>query len=186
MSKLCESHYAKELKKQNINIGDCVSVVYYVDNYGECEGKGIIELTFNKFNSPELKIRIVETSYDFYLNWTFKISRFIKIEKIEKIEMDIEDKITLVQLAKYQSCVNHIKSRWFNKEREVISALWEKHSKIKDRASKVIDDYINTKKERGLNSDYKFNMFHCMVWIIEFTNQKKHTKKSLLDFEIMQ
>lgn len=183
MGNLCESDYAKKLEQENINIGDCVAFTFYINNYGDCNGKGIVEIEFNKFNQPKLKIRVIEVSYEFYLNWTFEVSRFIKLEKIE---MSIEEKVTHLQLAKYQSTVNHIKSRWFKEERELLNSLWKKYSKAKDRVSSVLDDYIKSRKEKGLNANYKYNMFHCMVWILEFTNQKTHTKKSLLNFDFMQ
>ena len=109
--------YQSKLEEQNISIGDIVSFDYHVQNYGECSGKGIIEVHFDKYNRPEVKVRFIEDSYEFYLNWTFKLER---IHNIKKIEMPIGEKIALVQLSKYNSALAHIKSRWFNDDRKIL------------------------------------------------------------------
>lgn len=169
--------YQSKLEEQNISIGDIVSFDYHVQNYGECSGKGIIEVHFDKYNRPEVKVRFIEDSYEFYLNWTFKLER---IHNIKKIEMTIGEKIALIQLSKYNSALAHIKSRWFNDDRKILETLWKKYDKSKHRANKVLEDFIKSKEERGLNHDCQYNAYYCHIWIAEFTKQKTITQKSIL------
>jgi tetratricopeptide (TPR) repeat protein len=134
-------------------------------------------LDVDKYNRPEVKVRFIEDSYEFYLNWTFKLER---IHNIKKIEMPIGEKIALVQLSKYNSALAHIKSRWFNDDRKILETLWKKYDKSKHRANKVLEDFIKSKEERGLNHDCQYNAYYCHIWIAEFTKQKTITQKSIL------
>ena len=135
------------------------------------------EVHFDKYNRPEVKVRFIEDSYEFYLNWTFKLER---IHNIKKIEMTIGEKIALIQLSKYNSALAHIKSRWFNDDRKILETLWKKYNKSKHRANKVLEDFIKSKEERGWNSDCQYNAYYCHIWIAEFTKQKTITQKSIL------
>ncbi|MCT7563311.1 hypothetical protein N5U23_04695 [Aliarcobacter butzleri] len=169
--------YQSKLKEQDISIGDVISFDYYVSNYGNCTGKGIIEVHFNKYNRPEVKVRFIEDSYEFYWDWTFELDR---LKNIKKIEMSIGEKIALIQLSKYNRALAHIKSRWFNEDRKILEDLWKKHSKSKHRTNKVIEDFIISKEERKLNSNCQYNAYYCHIWIAEFTKQKTITKELIL------
>ena len=65
-------------------------------------------------------------------------------------------------------------------DRKILETLWKKYDKSKHRANKVLEDFIKSKEERGLNPDCQYNAYYCHIWIAEFTKQKTITQKSIL------